>query len=210
MKVWLTFLDEHHRWPIWIPVFIGGGVWFYFSLPQEPSPLWALVSIVPLLGFLLKGYIRLLIWVLFLVSLGFSAGIIRTSSLSVHMLEKEIGPLWLSGKIQSVEEKLSATGKLSNRVVLSQLSSRDINELPQQVRLTLRGELPEMLPGQWLRVRAKLLPLSGPTHPGGFNFRRHAYFRGIEATGFNMGKPRIVKSLPSQSFQMKLERFRHL
>lgn len=208
MKVWLTFLDEHHRWPVWIPVFIGGGVWFYFSLPQEPSPLWAWVSIVPFGGLLLKGRIRLFIWVLFFTSLGFSAGIIRTSRLSVHMLEEEIGPLWLGGEIQSVEEKLSSTGKLSNRVVLSQLSSRESKYLPQQVRLTLRGELPAMLPGQWLRVRAKLLPLSGPTHPGGFNFRQHAYFKGIEATGYNMGKPRVIKSLPSQSFQMKLERFR--
>ncbi len=208
MKVWLTFLDEHHRWSVWIPVFIGGGVWLYFSLPQEPSPLWALVPIVLPAGFLLKGHIRFLVWVLFFVSLGFSAGIIRTSSLSVYMLEKEVGPIWLVGEVQSVEEKLSSTGKLSNRVVLSHLDSKEIKDLPQIVRLTLRGELPEIFPGQWLRVRVKLLPLPGPTHPGGFNFRRHAYFKGIEATGFNMGKPRVVKSFPSQSLQMKLERLR--
>ena len=208
MKVWITFLDEYHRWPLWIPVLIGIGVGVYFALPTEPSWYYILLPLVGLPGLFLKGLFRLPAVVVCLLCVGFAAGVLRTALIGTRMLSQEVGPLWIEGHVISVEEKTSRNEKLYYRILLDDIDGLWDERLPEKARVTLRGDLPKIQPGERIRVKAKLLPLQGPTHPGGFNFRRHNFFKGIEATGFNLSPPRLVRSPDERTAWSRLERER--
>lgn len=58
---------------------------------------------------------------------------------------------------------------------------------PQRVRLTLRDQ-GALKPGDYVSATARLLPPPEPARPGGYDFARDAYFRGIGAVGSIVGK----------------------
>ena len=58
--------------------------------------------------------------------------------------------------------------------------------------MTLRGNQPDLAPGQWIKLRAVLTPPPQPVMPGAFNFQRRFYFMEIGATGFGLGPAKIL------------------
>ncbi len=62
---------------------------------------------------------------------------------------------------------------------------------PSRIRVTLRNAPADLRAGDIVSARFGLQPPSGPVRPGGYDFAFHAWFQGIGATGFSMGK--IVK-----------------
>ena len=65
-------------------------------------------------------------------------------------------------------------------------------QTPEKIRLTLRGTQPDLVPGQWIQLRAVLTPPPPPVMPGAFDFQRRFYFMEIGATGFGLGPAEIV------------------
>ena len=55
---------------------------------------------------------------------------------------------------------------------------------PGRVRLSLHGDPANLSPGQRVMTTAHLSPPSGPVEPGGFDFRRYAWFTGLGAVGY--------------------------
>ena len=53
-----------------------------------------------------------------------------------------------------------------------------------------------LVPGDWLRLRAVLLPPPPPAMPGAYDFERRAWFDRIGAVGFAVGAPQRVPSAP--------------
>ncbi|HLF58887.1 MAG TPA: hypothetical protein VI732_04585, partial [Alphaproteobacteria bacterium] len=121
-RAWTWLRDEvaaeRERWPLFAPVAIGAGVGLYFALPAEP-PLW------PLLGAALAGAALVLFGLLGargraaaigpdLVLLGLALGLaggglaaakIRVEFVAAPVLEKRVGPVAVSGRIESVEDR---------------------------------------------------------------------------------------------------------
>ena len=66
--------------------------------------------------------------------------------------------------------------------------------------------------GQQVRWRLTFLPVRPPVIPGGFDFRRQAFFRGLSAYGYSLGDPVVIgERRPSrvEAFRQTLrERFR--
>ncbi|MBD3788620.1 MAG: ComEC/Rec2 family competence protein, partial [Sphingomonadales bacterium] len=65
------------------------------------------------------------------------------------------------------------------------LSNMDPGQVPARVRVSLSGgaeALPE--PGTRVMLTANLSPPPGPAEPGGFDFRRYAWFEGLGAVGY--------------------------
>jgi competence protein ComEC len=54
------------------------------------------------------------------------------------------------------------------------------------------GEQARGLLGQSVRWTVTLLPVRGAILPGGFDFRRQAFFRGLSAYGYSLGAPVVV------------------
>jgi competence protein ComEC len=57
---------------------------------------------------------------------------------------------------------------------------------PQKVRLSISsGPAAQLLTPQGrLKTKGFLMPPPGPSEPGGFDFRRYAWFRGLGAVGY--------------------------
>lgn len=195
---------ESMRWPLWIPIFFGAGLCLYFSLHFEPNIffLFLLNFCFLLLIFLCRRRLleKLLARALFLTALGALWGTLWTLWNSVVQLHKPLGPINLEGRVASVET-LSLTRPYT-RLVLEDL--RRTNGL-QSVRLVLRKRCPFSIEvGQRLRVRAKLLPFQGPTVPGGYDFRRQAFFQKLGASGYMVSVPVLREKAPSQGMLKKV------
>ncbi|MBA3814296.1 MAG: ComEC family competence protein [Alphaproteobacteria bacterium] len=204
-----SFLNDFQRWPLWIPVFFGIGISFYFSLSIEPSPGWAYggIGLFVISLFIVRlTTFRLLLLAIGLTTLGFSNALLRTHFLRTEMLHYALQPLLLDGQVSRVELKPTQRGILYQRILLTDLQAETAEKLPQKIRLTLKGKRERLWPGQRIRVLAKLSPIADPSVPGGFDFRRQAYFNGIGATGFALSIPEILSTSSSWSTDLEKQR----
>jgi competence protein ComEC len=204
-----SFFNDFDRWPLWLPVLLGVGISIYFSLPFEPSTFWGytgLLFFIITLVFARLKVVRLLLLGLGFIALGFSASQYRTHSLNTQMLHYPLKPVLLEGVVSQVEHKPTKAGDFYQRLILTDLKAQTPESLPGKVRLTLKGKKERLWPGQIIRIRAKLTPISEPTLPRGFDFRRQAYFNGIGATGFALSSPEIIGE--TRTWGLVLERRR--
>lgn len=170
---------------------IGIGIGIYFALPIEPPPYWALLGLLPLIGYLTARAIDasqvavMTLASLAAVSLGFATAVIRTQSLSTVMLGEETGVVEVSGQVTRAEP----VGKNRTRAVLEDVAIDPAPDgaLPSRVRISLAKAPDWLRPGEWIRVRAILRPLPPPVAPGSYDFARTLWFDGIGAVGFSMG-----------------------
>ena len=101
-----NLLRERDRWLLWAPVAIGAGIVAYFLWPSEP-PLWALAA-TPLFAaaaWLARAHfsVALAISVLLLAALGFNAAQVETKIVEAPMLDRQIGPAPVTGKLVFTE-----------------------------------------------------------------------------------------------------------
>jgi len=194
-------LSERDRWVLWIPVGFGVGISIYFWAPTEP-PFWLgpllLGATIASSMIALKCHpstartrIIVLLLIFATVTAGFSAAKIRTLSVDATVLQKSIGPLTISGRVTSIE-----TFPIGIRVTLDKpgISKLQSFQIPDRIRIRLRAAQPHFMPGDWVRMRAKISPPSPPAAPGGFDFQRQAYFKGIGAVGFGLGRADVIAS----------------
>ncbi|WP_373352938.1 ComEC/Rec2 family competence protein [Pseudoroseicyclus sp. CXY001] len=174
---------------LWVPVCLGAGIGFYFALPVEPSRLgWAALALV---GALLAGGAWLgrgrlggaLALALVLASLGAGLAGARVAAVAEPVLGfRYYGPV--EGRVLEVDVSASE----APRLLLDQVVLRDMapERIPARVRISLFGDMrwlaPE--PGQRIMTTAHLSPPSAPAEPGGFDFRRHAWFERLGALGY--------------------------
>lgn len=129
--------------------------------------------------------------------LGFSAAYVRTHLLKREMLHYPLHPLLLEGRVSQVELRPTKKGAFYQRIILTNLHGETSEKLPQKVRISIKGKRERLWPGQVVRMRVKLNPIPDPSTPGGFDFRRQAYFNGLGAIGFALSVPIIVSSSPT-------------
>jgi len=190
---WLSrsLTAERERWPLWVPVGVGVGVAAYFALPIEPPPSVAAAALggaatLAAVGRRAQSAVVAACAVA-TVALGLGAAQLRTALVAAPMLGREIGPVTVSGRV--VEVQPLPDGR---RLLLDRLRVGDLGRPPQRVRIRLIGIEPVLRPGDWVELRAELMPPSAPAAPGAFDFQRHAYFQGIGAVGFAFGAARAV------------------
>ncbi len=117
---------------------------------------------------------------------GFAASVLRERSISAPVLARAaVGPL--TGFIEAVEERGEG-----GRLVIRLASFADLTEerRPRRVRV-VAGRSRGLKPGDFIASRARLLPLPEAAWPGGYDFGRDAYFRGIGAVGTLLGSVEV-------------------
>lgn len=201
--------NDFQRWPLWLPVLLGFGISLYFYLPVEPSQLWGigcfLFFALALCGARLRPF-RLVMVCFGFIALGFCAALYRTHSLQTEMLHYPLRPMMVEGLVSQVELKPTKKGEFYQRLILTDLKADTAEKLPQKIRLTMKGKRERLWPGQVIRLRVKLNPISEPSIPGGFDFRRQAYFQGIGATGFALSPPEVIGTRPTWGSSLEKER----
>ncbi|WP_284176904.1 ComEC/Rec2 family competence protein [Rhabdaerophilum sp. SD176] len=178
---------------LWFPVAYGVGILAYFSLPAEPSP-WAapiLATLLTVLAGLAGGGRRWFTLLALMASLGMMAGSLRTALVAAPVASRA-----LIADVQGHIETIEFTPQRS-RILLRvhKVEGLAPAETPYRVKIGLPGQL--ALPtGSAVTLRASLAPPAGAALPGGFDFRREAFFRGIGAIGFAIGPVRPWAEAP--------------
>lgn len=183
---WIALEVERRRLFNWIPVCMGLGVLAYFAADKEPA-VWApvLASVVfSVLAYVFrqKTTIFIILVAICAVFIGFAASVIRTLSVAAPVLDRmRIGQL--TGFVETVEKRGGGSRIV---VILTGFSDLAPEIRPNRVRVSLMNG--SVNPGDHITALARLLPPPEPARPGGYDFARDAFYRGIGAVGSLPGK----------------------
>lgn len=194
------------RLVLWLPVGFGCGILLYFGAAQEPS----LPAVLGLAGALAVASVcararpvafALLLW-LTAVGGGFALATAHTAWIAHPVLLPPQTPVRLSGFVEQVERRAKAD-RILLRVTTAE--GKGLAVKPQLVRLSVaRGSAPAA--GTPVSVLARLLPPMEAALPGGYDFGRNIWFRGIDAVGFGLGRPRIIALAEPAPFSVRMGR----
>jgi competence protein ComEC len=176
---------ERGRFALWVPVLFAIGIGVYFALPSEPPVVlaaafvlmalaWRVLARNAALGLLISGAACC-------IALGFFAAKVRTDIVAAPTLTEKMDFAAITGWAAQWEDRAGQKNRLSIRV--HAIEGLAPEATPRLVRITTHAEDPPPI-GAMIRVGAGLLPPPEPTHPGGFDFARMAYFMGLGAVGY--------------------------
>jgi competence protein ComEC len=189
----------------WLPVGLGIGIGAYFAMPTDP-PSWVAIALV--LTFAICSYLgqklRVLFISLMVISIGFVLIQQRANHLATPMLHEPLPkPIKLIGRVMAIEQQEN-----SMRLTLDDIQVLQL----KKVRVVARGSLiprETFYPGQFIQVRAMLMPPRRPVMAGAYDFRRKAYFDGIGAVGYVVAQPKLVGRASKSTWEERLATVRH-
>lgn len=195
-------IDQRRLFP-WLAVCFGAGILLFFQAEGKPA-LWAPLSGLALFaGFAatFRGRPAALAVCVgsAMVFAGFTAGALRSRAVEAPVLSRVvIAPM--SGFIEAVEDRPAGKRLLLRLVDLKGTSEAD---RPRRVRVTLRkGE--GLVGGQFISAQARLLPPPQPAWPGGYDFGRDAYYRGVGAVGSILGPVKTLDPPAPPPWRLRL------
>jgi competence protein ComEC len=189
----VNFIAERERWALWLPVFVGVGVGIYFWLTVEP-PFWlgplavALTMPAAVVAYRRqRGVIPALVAAA--IALGFAAALFQAWWVAAPILVHKLSAVAVEGRVVAVDPQPEGT-----RLVLEprHIDRLDGAQLPARIRVKLRRDESDLLPGEWIKLRATLLPPPAPAMPGAYDFQRRAYFDRLGAVGYALGAPEKI------------------
>jgi competence protein ComEC len=194
---------DERRFFLWLPVAAMGGVTLNLAADQEPV-LWLpalLTALFAALAWISRARPLALGVSLALAALfaGFLSMSLRTARVAAPVLDR-IRIVTLQGFVEEVD--LRTVGA---RMVIGVVSADGMprEKVPGRVRVTTR-KAPDIAAGDYVELKARLLPPSRAVLPGGYDFARDAFFAGIGAVGSTLGP---IRRLPPQSDATLRQRF---
>ena len=182
---------EERRFFLWLPVAAMGGVALNLAADREPV-LWLPAGLIALfagLAFVSRDKpVALGVSLAFAaLSAGFLSMSLRTARVAAPVLDR-IRIVSLQGYVEEVD--LRAVGA---RMVISVTGADGMprEKVPRRVRVTTR-QAPDVAAGDFVALKARLLPPSHAALPGGYDFSRDAFFAGVGAVGSTLGPIRLV------------------
>ncbi len=195
---------------LWAPVFFALGIGVYFAVPSEPQA-WMLAALAGLLALLTATAVRLgtlgriALLILILPGAGFGAAALRSLAVA--------GPVLAFERTAAVEGRIVGVSRSSTdrvRVLLDRVVIHGLepDNTPRRVRVSLDdGTDGEVLrPGARVIVTARISPPGGPTEPGGFDFRRIAWFESLGAVGY--ARTPMLEAASEDAGSLRLMAFR--
>lgn len=201
---------NHGRLALWTPVPFAAGIGGYFALPVEPAIWWGLVAFIGTGVWVFcvrkqRGYAFFGLMAVMIAAAGFGTAQVRNAVVSAPVLERQVGPVSLSGRVIRVE--LTEKG---HRLTLDRIAidARGLTEMPEQVRISARSRRVPPDPGDMIAARVILQPPPQPSLPGGYDFARKAWFERIGAVGFALGGVMVTEKSGLSSWRIWLARLR--
>ncbi|KQI68598.1 competence protein [Loktanella sp. 3ANDIMAR09] len=184
----------------WLPVCLGIGIGGYFALRFEPGlPIWIGLAGLSLGCLLLaralpQAHAPLALAVACICA-GAGLAKVQTAAHDAPVLSfRYYGPI--AGRVVNIDRSSSDAVRLTlDRVALDGVR---LDRTPHRVRVSLHGEQPitGWHPGDQLVLTGHLSAPNGPAEPGGFDFRRHAWFQSIGAVGYT--RTPVLRSAPPE------------
>jgi competence protein ComEC len=194
-----NFLAQRGHLFLWVPVFLGVGIGFYFGLLSEPtlSATLACIAAAVLLALisLRAGAMNAtLCLATALILSGVMVAQLRAMLVAAPVLTfRYYGAV--EGRIIAVDRSGSDALRLTlDRVVLDNVPP---DRTPARVRLSLQGDQRwlDPIPGAVVMLTGHLAPPSGPVEPGDFDFRLMAWFDQLGAVGYT-SNPVLIRAPP--------------
>lgn len=178
---------ESRRLLPWLAVAYGAGILLAFAADGPPSfwPALAAGAVLAALAWRARAHLGRQVPLVALAALflGFAASLLRMALVEAPVLSRPLSAK-VSGFVESVEERTGGGGRLVLRVAAIEGLAETAR--PERVRLTVRS-LGPVAPGDFVRASARLMPPPEAARPGGYDFARDAYFRGLGAVGSASG-----------------------
>ena len=181
---------EQRRLFPWIAVAFGIGILLFFAADGRPA-LWAplgagvaATAAAVLARRRIAGFAAAIACAA--LFLGFAAGVMRMRAVEAPVLGRTaIGAL--AGFVEAVEER-----EIGGRVLVRvhAFAAVPAESRPRRVRVSVRDRQ-GLKAGDFIAANARLLPPPEAARPGGYDFARDAYFRGIGAVGSLTGRVEI-------------------
>lgn len=172
---------------LWLPVAAGSGVLLYLSAGREPSLLFAAcaVIVVGTLAYRARAnraafYALCGLCAVFAGELSAAWRTVRVAAPVIH----KITITRLEGFIEEMDFRRTGARFLLQVRMAEGLAP---SETPSRVRLSLR-RVPPFEAGTYVKLKARLLPPSRTSLPGGYDFARDAWFAGLGAVGSVLGR----------------------
>ncbi|WP_438346156.1 ComEC/Rec2 family competence protein [Methylorubrum populi] len=191
LRAGLACEAEQRRLFPWLAVAFGAGILVFFTAtdgePALAAPLMAAgLSLVVTPVLRARPVVLALMLALTAFFLGFAAGVWRVASVAGPALSRiTIAPL--AGIVEGLDERESGARLI---VRVDSFGDLDAEHRPRRVRVSYRAAR-TVRPGDAIRATARLLPPPEAARPGGYDFARDAYFRGIGAVGSLVGKVEV-------------------
>lgn len=186
---WLE--SERGQLPLWLPVMLGTGIAAWFVLPLRS--MWIAV-ILGGMAFAAAGASlglqRRLGMAMLLAGLALSGGCglawVRSQVVAAPALARP-AVFELSGDILKVEKRVS---KGNWRLTIAPVAAPDrVSRVRVSVPIADLAQEPQV--GGRFSGRVRLMPPTAPAVPGGYDFRRQAWFLGLGGVGKALGPVRI-------------------
>ncbi len=191
-----ALVQQSSRMMLWSPVFLIAGIWAYFNLSVEPSGVGVFGLGLVTIAFFYFGRISKLSLIVGIVLLGFTVAKLRQVIVATPLLRAVVMESDIAGFVADADNR---GGKRRVLVIeLDEASNIPNGETPRRVRITTY-HAPEVLIGDYVRMRARLNPLPLPVAPGAFDYGRDLYFQSIGAVGTSKNEPQIeTRDVPAK------------
>jgi competence protein ComEC len=187
------FLEfERNQLPLWLPVALGIGIAAWFTLPTHEGWIATLLGgLAVLLAGAFFGTNRRIGACLLVGGFAVIAGCGLAWIKAEYMAQPVLGHSKIetfSGLITQVRHQAA-----QDRYRLIIATDPQLG-MPAQVRITVPDDQwsDAVVPGQHVRLRARLMPPAPPAVPAGYDFARTAWFQQLGATGKLAGKIEIL------------------
>ncbi|MCL4767698.1 MAG: ComEC/Rec2 family competence protein [Hyphomicrobiaceae bacterium] len=196
---------EQDRWFLWTPVLFGIGIFAYFRLPGEPhlaAALMPVLMVLALASVLRRGALALVaLNAAIAVALGFAAAKVRTDWVAAPVLERQLYRVEVAGFVEIVEPRPTRGQRITLRV--TRLGRLAPEERPRRVRVRIMSAMPDLRPGDAIRIKATLAPPSMPALPGDYDFARAAWFSGLGGVGYATARPEIDREAAAAPWALR-------
>ena len=173
---------------LWVPVWMGLGIWVYFELQNEPSATTFWITVVLCVGLMMHSMlshrsISIISTVIGLIFLGFILAVVRTDTVAGPVLGwRYYGPV--EGTVVAIDRSSSDKPRLTlKNPSMGKISAP---RTPTYIRVSLHSDqstLPK--PGARIAIVGSFSPPIGPSEPRGYDFQRCAWFRTLGAVGYS-------------------------
>lgn len=194
---------------------IAAGIALYFACPFEPGLYLLVISpVVALAAWALRYKFALLVplFMLATVALGFNAAQIETKLSYTPMLDREQGPLPVTGRLMYTEVMPEGVRLTLKDLEIGHIS---LEVTPVKIRIRMRNKtLADMPPpGARIKLFAGVGPFSEPVMPGATDFRWQGYFRQLGGIGWSFSRIDVIDPAPPSAswrddFALMFERAR--
>lgn len=182
-----VFEEQRGHLFLWAPVCIAIGIGGWFALPVEPGPADYALGLALTVA-LAAGARRMpeaarpFAHAAALILAGALLAGLRAERVEAPVLGfRYYGPV--DGRVIEIDR----SGSERVRLTLDRVRLDGVRAPPTTVRVSLHWDGPQAEPRMGARVATTghLSPPGGPVEPGGFDFRRNAYFEGLGAIGYS-------------------------